>query len=120
MSDAEFITKGNELCKRADGSVSPAAKALLVSVRNSELENNSYDINGFKLEDFTSMSRDYDNNLLSEEMLGYAKELVDCIPKGKDSDLVTSSNSVINRVICMELKYAVCKIKHNENVLCYS
>ena len=106
MSDAEFITKGNELCKRADGSVSPAAKALLVSVRNSELENNSYDINGFKLEDFTSMSRDYDNNLLSEEMLGYAKELVDCIPKGKDSDLVTSSNSVINRVICMELKYA--------------
>lgn len=106
MSDAEFNIKGNELCQRADGSVSPAAKALLESIRNSELENNSYDVNNFKLEDFSKISRDYKNNLLSDEMLGYAKELVDCIPKGKDSDLVTSSNSVINRVICLKLNYA--------------
>lgn len=106
MSDAEFNIKGNDLCQRADGSVSPAAKALLESIKNSELENNSYDVNNFKLEDFRKMSRDYKNNLLSDEMLGYAKELVDSIPKGKDHDLLTSSDFVINKVICNQLEYA--------------
>lgn len=106
MSDAEFYIKGNELCQRADGSVSPAAKALLESVRNSELENNSYDVNNFKLEDFSKISRDYKNNLLSDEMLGYAKEFVDCIPKGKDEYLIQSTEFSINRLITNQLDFA--------------
>ncbi len=106
MSDAEFNIKGNELCQRADGSVSPAAKALLESIRNSELENNSYDVNNFKLEDFSKISRDYKNNLLSDEMLGYAKEFVDCIPKGKDEYLIQSTEFSINRLITNQLDFA--------------
>lgn len=111
MSDAEFYIQGKELCQRADGTESPAAKALLESVRNSELENNSYDVNNFKLEDFRKMSRDFKNNLLSDEMLGYAKELVDCIPKGKDPDLTIGSEYVINRVIRNQLEYAKPNVK---------
>ena len=106
MSDAEFYTKGIDLCKRSDGSISPAAEALLKSLRDSELENTSYDVNNSKLEDFNTMSRDYKNNLLSEEMLGYAKEFVDCIPKGKDKYLTQSTEYSINNLITNLLDYA--------------
>ena len=106
MTDAEFNIKGNELCQRADGSVSQSAKALLESIRNSELSNTSYDINKFKLEDFTTISRGYKNNLLSDEMLGYAKEFVDCIPKGKDEYLIQATECSINRLIQNQLEYA--------------
>lgn len=106
MSDAEFNIQGKKLCQRADGTESPAAKALLESIRNSELENNSYDVNNFRLEDFRKISRDYKNNLLSDEMLGYAKELVDCIPKGKDEYLIQSTEYSINRLITNQLELA--------------
>lgn len=106
MSDTEFQIKGNELCQRKDGSMSPAAKALFESVINSDLAKKSYDINKFKLENFQYMSRDYKNNLFSEEMLGYAKEFVDCIPKDKDPDMLISTDSVIRNIIMFELEYA--------------
>ncbi len=106
MSDAEFLTRGIQLSQRDNGFVSPAAKSLLESIRNSELENNRDDANNFKLRDFSTISRDSQNNLLSDEMLGYAKEFVDCIPKGKDEYLVQSTDFSINRILTMHLESA--------------
>ncbi len=106
MSDAEFAAKGRELCRRADGTESPAARALLEAVKNSDLSNNSYNVNHFKLDDFKGMTRDYQGNLYSEEMLGYAKEIVECIPKGKDDDLLTSTDFAIRSIIDFQLDHA--------------
>ncbi len=106
MSDAEFATKGRELCRRSDGTESPAARALLEAVKNSELTKRSYDPNQFNLEEFKEMSRDYKGNMFDAEILGFAKEMVECIPKGKDDDLLTNTDSTIRNIIMFQLNYA--------------
>lgn len=111
ISDTELQIKADKLCTRKDGTTSTAAKDLLDTIIDSEIANQSYDPTKFKLEKFERMSRGYDNNLYSDEMLGYAKEFVECIPKGKDSELLGNTDATIQSIIENQLKYANTKEK---------
>lgn len=111
ISDAEFASRGRELCTRPDGVESPAAKALLEAVRNSELNSTAIDPQSAKLGNFKTMSRGYGNKMFSEEMLGYAKEMIESIPKGKDRYLIDGTEYSIQAIIESNLEYATPEAK---------
>lgn len=106
MTDAEFQIIGQKLCERENGEVSSAAKALLQTIKNSELCNVANDRNNFIIEIFEQISRDSSGKILSEEILDYAKELINCIPTGKDSILLSNTDSTIKNIINLRLKYS--------------
>lgn len=106
MSDLELDSQGRALSRRLDGTESTVAKELFEAVKNSELSNKAIDVNDCKLKDFKEMSRDYDGNLFSDEMLGYAKEMIECIPKGKNDDLLIGTEYTIRTIIMFQLEHA--------------